>query len=72
MLVGETPFERTANEAGGSLMLAIVNGQWSWPAAIEQKYPENIRKLVDICLQSDPDQRPSAAELLETIQKLTK
>lgn len=69
LLVGESPFERTA-EAGGSLMLAIVNGQWSWPAGIEQKYPKELRDLVDICLKSDPAERPSAAELLEMIQNM--
>jgi serine/threonine kinase 16 len=71
VMVGETPFERTANEAGGSLMLAIVNGQWSWPAGIENRYPNaNLRNIVDLCLQNDPAQRPSAAELLEKLKNI--
>ena len=69
-MVGETPFERTANEAGGSLMLAIVNGQWSWPERIEQRYPKELRELVSMCLHNDPAERPTAGELLDKIKQI--
>ena len=70
LMVGETPFELTANQAGGSLMLAIVNGQWSWPAAVIDRYSEDLRSLVDVCLRIDPSERPSTAELIERVENI--
>lgn len=67
LLVGSSPFERTANEAGGSLMLAIVNGQYTWPRDAVDRYDEHVRGLVDWCLKLKPEERPTAGELLERI-----
>lgn len=70
LMVGETPFELIANQAGGSLTLAIVNGQWSWPAAVVDRYSEDLRSLVDLCLRIDPGERPTTEELLERVENI--
>ncbi len=44
------------NEAGGSLLLAVVNGQLSYPSP--DPYPVEIHSLVQACLTVDPSKRP--------------
>lgn len=51
-------------------MLAIVNGQWKWPEAVVGRYPQDILDLVDMCLKSDPAERPSAADLVEKLESM--
>ena len=57
MMVGETPFERISNQAGGSLMLSVLNGSYTWPDKLEvsSKYAEIVRA----CLAVDPATRPT-------------
>lgn len=68
LMVGETPFERTANESGGNLMMAVMNLKFSWPKDFD--YPESMKSLVEDCLQLNPDERPTAKVLIERIDKL--
>ncbi len=70
LLVGASPFERTANEAGGSLMLAVVNGQYSWPEEAKERYPAALLELAEACLAGDAAARPSALELIAKIDAL--
>jgi serine/threonine kinase 16 len=65
MMVGETPFERTSNQAGGSLMLSVLNGSFTWPEGnpISKKYA----RIVEACLSVDPDLRPSVRDVLGMI-----
>lgn len=56
MMYGVSPFERVLNEAGGSLMLAVINGALSWPPC--DSYPEELRSLIRLCLNTDPAKRP--------------
>jgi serine/threonine kinase 16 len=43
-----SPFEYALGESGGSLQLAIVNGQLKWPAGPSPPYPDELRQFV-IC-----------------------
>ncbi|GAB4819454.1 hypothetical protein N2152v2_006500 [Parachlorella kessleri] len=64
MLAGESPFERVLNEAGGSLLLAVVNGRVSWPAEWRDRCPQQVQDLVMYCLNTDPAARPFIADVL--------
>ena len=65
MMVGETPFERISNQAGGSLMLSVLNGSYTWPENLEvsRKYAEIVR----VCLTVDPAARPTIREVMAMI-----
>ena len=65
MMVGETPFERISNQAGGSLMLSVLNGSYTWPENLEvsSKYAEIVRA----CLAVDPATRPTIGGVMAMI-----
>ncbi|KAH7851262.1 hypothetical protein Vadar_009175 [Vaccinium darrowii] len=42
IMYGVSPFEYALGESGGSLQLAIVNGQIKWPAGPNPPYPEAL------------------------------
>ena len=60
MLVGESPFEYTANKSGGSLALCIAGGKFEWPPDIG--YPSELRELVNDCLKVQAD-RPHVRQV---------
>jgi len=62
MMYGVSPFERVLNEAGGSLMLAVINGSLSWPH--HDAYPEELRSLVKFCLNADAGMRPFIEDII--------
>jgi hypothetical protein len=68
MMYGVSPFERVLNEAGGSLMLAVINNAVSWPH--HDTYPEELRTLVKFCLNSDPATRPFIDDILKLTMNL--
>ncbi|KAL4451544.1 hypothetical protein ABPG75_007206 [Micractinium tetrahymenae] len=68
-LCGQSPFERAASEAGGSLMLAVVNGRLSWPADAAD-LPESVKALVGRCLDTDPSTRPRVAEVARAADRI--
>lgn len=68
MMYGVSPFERVLNEAGGSLMLAVINNAISWPP--HDSYPEELRTLVKFCLNSDPATRPFIDDILKLTMNL--
>ena len=70
MMYGVSPFERVLNEAGGSLMLAVINNAVSWPP--HDTYPEELRTLVKFCLNSDPATRPFIDDILSLTMTLTR
>ncbi|EFN55898.1 hypothetical protein CHLNCDRAFT_145529 [Chlorella variabilis] len=63
LVCGQSPFERAAGEAGGSLMLAVVNGRLSWPDDAASSCPAGIKQLAAACLDTDPATRPAVAEV---------
>ena len=61
-LYNTSPFERVLGEAGGSLMLAVINGSVSYPA--DDKRPPCVRDLISYCLELDPSRRPNIADVI--------
>lgn len=70
LMVGQSPFEKTASEAGGSLMLAIVNGQYTWPDEVKKRYPPAMRDVVTACLEVNPAVRPSIDQICSVVERL--
>lgn len=75
MMYNVSPFERVLGEAGGSLMLAVINGSYSYPGSDER--PQCVRDLIAYCLNSDAVLRPwikdvivQANVALQTVQQL--
>ncbi|KAK9815571.1 hypothetical protein WJX72_006053 [[Myrmecia] bisecta] len=68
MMYAISPFERVLNEAGGSLALAVINGNVTWPK--NDSYPEQLRKLVLFCLNTNPSERPHVASVMHKAQSL--
>ena len=56
------------SEAGGSLLLAVLNGQLSYPA--QDTYPSEVRSLIQSCLAVDPSKRPFVAAVRAMAQDL--
>ncbi|PRW20781.1 Serine threonine- kinase 16 [Chlorella sorokiniana] len=70
LLCGQSPFERAAGEAGGSLMLAVVNGRVSWPDDMAPGCPESLKQLVMRCLETDPASRPGVDDVAEQADRI--
>ena len=68
MLYNVSPFERVLGEAGGSLMLAVINGSVSYPE--RDKRPAALRELIATCLRTEPQQRPYVAEIISKAKGL--
>jgi hypothetical protein len=68
MLYNMSPFERVLGEAGGSLMLAVINGSVSYPE--RDKRPVAVRDLIATCLRVDPEQRPYVAQVITRAKDL--
>ena len=62
MLYNVSPFERVLGEAGGSLMLAVINGSVSYPE--RDRRPAAVKELIATCLRTEPEQRPFVAEIM--------
>ena len=56
------------SEAGGSLLLAVLNGQLSYPA--EDPYPSEVQSLIQSCLTVDPSKRPYVEHVRAMAQDL--
>ncbi|BDA48777.1 Serine/threonine-protein kinase 16 [Coccomyxa sp. Obi] len=67
-MYGVSPFERAMGEAGGSLLLAVMNAKVSFPSA--DQYPEELRSLVTYCLTTDPAARPFVDDVIARVQDL--
>jgi serine/threonine protein kinase len=65
MMVGETPFERISNQAGGSLMLSVLNGSYTWPDTIPVS--RMYANIVQACLTVDPTARPTIRHVLDML-----
>ncbi|KAI9261163.1 kinase-like domain-containing protein [Sporodiniella umbellata] len=53
---GQNPFELSANEMGGSIVLSILNGSYNFPT--EDIYSEAFKELIKSLLTVDPKERP--------------
>ncbi|EPX72594.1 NAK protein kinase Ppk13 [Schizosaccharomyces octosporus yFS286] len=64
VMFGYTPFEKQVSQ-GGSLALAVCSAQYSFPS--RHPYCSNMVNLIRACLQLNPEQRPSAEDLIRHI-----
>lgn len=62
MLYNVSPFERVLGEAGGSLMLAVINGSYTYPGGDER--PQCVRDLIAYCLELDALLRPCITDVM--------
>jgi hypothetical protein len=56
------------NEAGGSLILAVLNGQIAFPPS--DSLPEDVRSLIRYCLTANPAVRPFVDDVIARVQDL--
>ena len=56
------------NEAGGSLLLAVLNGQLSYPSP--DVYPSELQGVIQACLTVDPARRPHVEDVWAMVQDL--
>ena len=56
------------NEAGGSLLLAVLNGQLSYPSP--DAYPSELQGVIQACLAVDPAKRPYVEDVRAKVQDL--
>ena len=71
MLYSVSPFERVLGEAGGSLALAVANGEAKFgPLPAEEKCTPQLKRLVVSCLTVDPTKRPFISSVISQAQSL--
>ncbi|CAN6617117.1 serine/threonine-protein kinase Env7p [Trichomonascus vanleenenianus] len=63
-----SPFEMQSAESGASLNMAIMNGQYTFPASPD--YSEGLKSLVRDCLTVDPSKRPFIDDILTKAEQL--
>jgi len=68
MLYNVSPFERVLGEAGGSLMLAVINGSVTFPE--RDRRPGAVKQLLLTCLRPEPEQRPYVADVISQVRDL--
>jgi serine/threonine kinase 16 len=68
LMYGSSPFELQAAENGASVNMAILSGQYRFPASPE--YSQDLRDIVTRCLSVDPTQRPDIDEVLSAMDAL--
>ncbi|CAG9460898.1 unnamed protein product [Pedinophyceae sp. YPF-701] len=63
-LTGESPFEHSLREGGGSIALAVLAGHVRWPEECgSDAASAELQNLAEKCLVLDRDARPSAAQV---------
>jgi serine/threonine kinase 16 len=70
IMYGASPFEYALGESGGSLQLAIINGQIKWPAGPNPPYPEALHQFVTWMLQPQATVRPRIDDIIIHVDKL--
>ncbi|KAL7600089.1 uncharacterized protein LOC111915640 [Lactuca sativa] len=77
IMYGVSPFEYALGESGGSLQLAIMNGQIKWPSVTgggggvpKPPYPDALHQFVSWMLQPQPTVRPLIDDIIIHVDKL--
>ncbi|PWA63430.1 phosphorylase kinase, gamma catalytic subunit [Artemisia annua] len=70
IMYGASPFEYALGESGGSLQLAVINGQIKWPAGPTPPYPEALHQFVSWMLQPQATVRPRIDDIIIHVDKL--
>ena len=68
---GQSPFEYSLGESGGSLQLAVMSGQVKWPDKGKGvPYPDSFRQLATKMMHVDITSRPFVPEILRHLEEL--
>eukprot|EP00899_Mesostigma_viride_P024796 jgi/Mesvir1/5500/Mv15544-RA.1 len=70
MMYMVSPFEFSLGEAGGSLALAAINGNITWPPSPAKKYPAAMHDLVTWMVDTDRTRRPYIHEVIAKVEDL--
>ncbi|GAB5589045.1 Serine/threonine-protein kinase env7 [Umbelopsis nana] len=72
MAYGQSPFEANMNEQGGSMALAVLNGQFRFPTdpQLERLYGQGLRDYISWMLSINPSQRPDIHQVIERAEQL--
>lgn len=70
MAYGESPFEMTINQQGGTMALAVLNRQFYFPIAKRDMYTKQFQDLISWMLNTDPEDRPDIDGVISAINKL--
>lgn len=68
LMYSTSPFEMQTAESGASLSIAIMNGQYKFPAS--PAYSEGLKGIVKQCLTVDPEERPFIQDIIASVEKL--
>lgn len=68
LMYGVSPFEQQQNETGASLNMAILSGQYKFPAS--PPYSSELKELVSKCLTVDASIRPFIDEIQDLAEML--
>lgn len=69
MAYGQSPFEANMNEQGGSMALAVLNGQFKFPTdpQLDRLYGQGLRDFISWMLSINPIQRPDIHQVRANI-----
>ncbi|CEP11100.1 hypothetical protein [Parasitella parasitica] len=70
MAYGTSPFEMTINQQGGTIALAVLNKQFSFPNSKKDVYSQKLKDLISWMLNIDPDARPNIDEVIFAIDQV--
>lgn len=65
MAYGQSPFEVSLNDQGGSIALAVLNGQFKFPS--DNRYSKEFQDLISWMLQVDPKSRPDIQQVKQDL-----
>ncbi|KAH7278331.1 hypothetical protein KP509_38G036300 [Ceratopteris richardii] len=70
IMYGDSPFEYSLGESGGSLQLAVMNGQVKWPVGPNKPYLDSLRQFVMWMLKPQVELRPTIDDVILHVDKL--
>lgn len=70
MAFGESPFEMTVNQQGGTMALAVLNRQFYFPKTKIGLYSQQVQDLISVMLTVEPTKRPDISTVIERINKV--
>lgn len=68
MAYGESPFEMTINQQGGTMALAVLNRQFNFPPG--KMYSKTFQDFISWILKTDPKARPSIQALIKALNRM--
>lgn len=70
MAYGESPFEMTINQQGGTMALAVLNRQFYFPNYKKDIYSRTLQDLISWMLNSDPNARPNIDKVISAVDRI--